>query len=134
MTLNEIYIDCENKGIEVYPFRFKSNVKGIALPDGSIAVDPDKIEDSKEELEVVAHEEAHIETGSFYNLFSPLDIKSKHERKAKTHTIKKLIPLDELKELLCCGITEHWELAEYFNVSDKFMCEALDYYKDYLMQ
>lgn len=134
MTLNELYIDCENKNIEIFPFPLKSNVKGLALPDGGIAIDVDKIENSVEEKEIIAHEEAHIETGSFYNVYSPLDIKAKHEHRAEKATIKKLIPKNELIEAIDCGIIEHWELAEYFGVSDKFMIKAMEYYGSDILQ
>jgi hypothetical protein len=127
MTLNELYNDCEKKGIDVDYFPMK-HAKGLAFPDGWIALDVDKIENSIEEKEVLAHEEAHIETGSFYNVYSPLDIKAKHERRANVATIKKLVPRNELIEAISCGFTEHWQLAEYFDVSDRFMLSAMEYY------
>lgn len=131
-TLLNIYEECDKSGIDVdyYPMRM---AKALAFKEGWIAIDVDKIESSAEELVMLTHELAHIETGSFYNIFSPLDIKEKHERKAQKQTIKKLIPLDELKEAFHNGITEPWELAEYFNVTDKFMAEAIEFYKDNLM-
>lgn len=127
MTLNEIYNDCAEKGIDVdyYPMK---HAKGLAFPNGWIALDVDKMENSIEEKEVLAHEEAHIETGSFYNVYSPLDIKAKHEKRAANATIKKLVPRDELIEAINCGLVEHWQLAEYFDVSDKFMLSAMEYY------
>lgn len=127
MTLLEIYQDCNKNGIDIdyYPMK---RAKALAFPDGWIVVDVDKIENSVEEKEVIAHEEAHIVGGYFYNVYSNCDIKSRQERKAFVATIKKLVPLNELKEAVRCGITEHWELAEYFDVSDKFMLKAMEYY------
>ncbi len=78
----------------------------ISLPEGFIAIDTDKISNSIEEKEIVAHEESHIEAGSFYNFYSPLDIKEKHEHRVGVYTIKKLVPIDE------------------------FMANAVKYYKD----
>ena len=129
MTLNEIYTECEKMGIEVYPFRMISNSKGLALPSGCIALDLDKIANSVEEKEILTHEYTHIATGSFYNIYSPIDIKAKHERKVQTMTIKKLVPENELIKAIHNGYIEHWKLAEYFDVSDKFMIEAINYYK-----
>ena len=63
----------------------------------------------------------------------PLTVKGKMEQKVKKHTIKKLIPLDELKEAVHNGIAEPWELAEYFNVTNKFMIEAMEFYRDNLL-
>lgn len=128
MTLNELYRDCENNHIEVYPFKMKSSMKGIALPSGDIGLDLDKIEDSMEEKEILAHEESHILGGYFYTIDSPLAVKGKQERRAVVLTIKKLIPRDELIQAIRSGLTEHWELAEYFEVSCKFMLQAMEYY------
>lgn len=129
MTLNDVYQDCEEKNIEVDYFPMTKAV-ALSFPEGLIAVDIDKIETSIKEKETIAHEESHIETGSFYNFYSPLDIKEKHERRAEVHTIKKLVPLDELKEAVEYGFTEMWDLADYFEVSCDFMTKAIEYYKD----
>ena len=128
MTLNELYNDCENNHIEVYPFKMKSNMKGVALPSGDIGLDLDKIDNSTEEKEVLAHEECHILGGYFYNVYSELSLKSQQEYRANIATIKKLVPRDELIEAVKNGITEHWELSEYFEVSDKLMIKAMEYY------
>ena len=133
MTLLEIYQDCDNKGIDIdyYPMKI---AKSLAFPEGWIAIDVDKIENSVEEKEIIAHEASHIETGSFYNIYSPIDVKAKHERRAAKATIKKLVPKDELIEAIKCGFIEHWELAEYFGVSDKFMIKAMEFYGSDIMQ
>ena len=133
MTLLEIYQDCDKKGIDIdyYPMKI---AKSLAFPEGWIVIDVDKIDNSIEEKEILAHEEAHIETGSFYNVYSSLDIKAKHERKAEKATIKKLIPKNELIDAIQCGFIDHWELAEYFGVSDKFMLKAMEFYGSDVMQ
>lgn len=132
MTLNELYNECENNNIDIDYFPMKEG-KALAFPQGWIAIDVDKIENTSEEMEVVAHELGHIETGSFYNIYSPLDIKAKHEYRAEKQAIKKLVPLDELKEAIKCGIIESWDLAEYFGVTDKFMKKVIYYYKNNML-
>ena len=98
-----------------------------------IAIDECAMENSAEERTHLAHELGHCETGAFYEMYSPLEVRGKAEYKADKWAIKKLVPLVELKETLENGIIEHWELAEYFGVTDKFMIKALDFYKDYLL-
>ena len=128
-TLLQVYQECDRDGIDVDYFPMREAV-AIALPDGCIALDVDKIENSAEEKVILAHEKAHIDLGAFYNLYSPLDLKSKHEYKVKKRTIKKLVPLDELQEAIDSGIVESWELAEYFDVPEDFMLEAMQFYQD----
>lgn len=132
MTLLELYQNCEENNVDVSYFPMRKT-KALAFPEGLIAIDVDKIENTAEEKEVVAHELGHIETGSFYNAYSSLDIRAKHEYRAEKHAIKKLVPLDELKEAIKCGIIESWDLAEYFDVTDEFMKKAINYYKNNML-
>ena len=76
----------------------------------------------------LAHEIGHCTTDSFYNRHTPFDIRQKHENRADKWAIKKLVPEDELNEAVSNGITEPWELAEYFNVTEDFMKKAVCYY------
>lgn len=124
LELNEIYNECERCNVDVYYYPF-NHTKAISLPDGTIAIDVDKVENSIEEKEIVAHELGHINTGSFYNVYTPLDIIGQHERRAEKRAIKKLVPENELNEAIQNGIVEPWELAEYFDVSEMFIKKAI---------
>lgn len=77
----------------------------------------------------LAHELGHCRTGAFYNIHSAQDIRQKHENRADKWAIKKLVPKDELDKAVSRGITEPWELAEYFDVTEEFMRKALCWYK-----
>ena len=77
----------------------------------------------------LAHEVGHCITGSMYNLYAPLDNRAKHENRADAWAIKKLIPIKKLTAAVKKGY-ERWELAEIFNVSDKFLEKAIKYYYD----
>ena len=127
MELNEIYNECERNNVNVYYFPFE-HTKAISLPDGTIAIDVEKVVNSIEEKEIVAHELGHINTGSFYNVYTPLDIIGKHEKRAEKWAIKTLVPENEFNEAIQNGIIEPWELAEYFDVSVKLMNKAIELY------
>lgn len=81
-----------------------------------------------EETVCMAHELGHCETGSFYNKYSCFDLISKHEYRADVWAIKKLIDKSELISALKNGITEIWDLAEHFDVTEDFMRKACKYY------
>lgn len=78
--------------------------------------------------EVLYHETGHCVTGSFYNIYSPFDIRQKHENTADRWAIKELLPFDEMRGAMREGYTEVWELAEYFDVTESFVRRAYDYY------
>ncbi len=52
------------------------------------------------------------------------------ENRADKWAIQKLVPKDELEEAVSRGITEPWELAEYFDVTPEFMYMAMWYYEN----
>ena len=76
----------------------------------------------------LAHEVGHCVTGSMYNIYAPLDNRAKHELRADRWAIKKLVPFNDLRTAIKKGIRECWELAEFFNVTDEFMNNALKFY------
>ena len=93
-----------------------------------IGMDPFQIETSAQERVHLAHELGHCKTGSFYNVYSSLDIREKQEKKADRWAVMQLIPATELKKALLSGVTEVWELAEYFDVTEDFIRKAIEIY------
>lgn len=94
----------------------------------AIVLDPNKIESSADENTKLAHELGHCLYGGFYSSTTPLYTREKHEYKANVWAVKFLVPWDELREAVHNGITELWELAEYFSVTEAFINLALEYY------
>lgn len=127
-SLNELYCEADSSGLIVFYCPFKKN-KSISTPDMYIGIDTDKLASAIEEKVCLAHEIGHCKTGSFYNIYTPLDNRRKHEYHADRWAIKKLIPKNELDEAVRCGMIELWELAEYFEVPESFMTKAVEYYK-----
>ncbi len=128
-TLLDLYNEAEEKYIDVDYFPTRSLVS-FSTSENLIAIDVDKLESNREEKVHLAHEMGHCVTGSFYNIYSPLDIRQRHENRADRWAIKRLIPRKHLIEAFKEGITEIWELAEYFEVTEGFMRKAIEYYKN----
>ena len=132
MTITKLYDFAVQNNIDVFPFALNGCESLSLLEDGEcfVAIDPYKIASNADEKVKLAHELGHCEMGAFYNVFSPFDIRSKHEHTANKWAIKKLIPEDELKEA-CKFCSNCWELSEYFGVTEDFMQRTLKYYKEY---
>lgn len=128
MTLLDLYQRAEQEGVDVDYFPMREVIP-FSLPEGLIAMDVDKMKDSQEEKVFLAHELGHIETGSFYNVYSGLDVRGKHERRADKQAIKMLVPKDELDKAVRDGYTELWELADFFGVPCEFMEKAVKFYQ-----
>lgn len=130
METNKLYSLAENRGISIDRFSLPHN-ESLSLKSGNnlyIALD-DYIYGAKEKV-CLAHELGHCETLSFYNIYSPLDIREKHERRADRWAIKKLVPKSQLLNAFKHGYDNIYMLAEYFSVTADFMKKAIDFYKD----
>lgn len=128
MTLDELYIYAEDREIEVDDFPMRELVSA-SFPEKWIAIDTRKIKTRMEEKVALAHEVGHCETGSFYNIHSPFDLREKHERRANVWSYQKLVPHKALLAAVEKGITEIWELAEYFDVPCDYMQKAAEYWR-----
>ena len=94
-----------------------------------IGIDPFEIETTAEERVHLAHEIGHCETLAFYNAYSPLEIREKHELRADRWAVSRLVPMRELTDALKHGISEIWALAEHFEVTEDFMRKVLKIYR-----
>lgn len=130
--LSELYVLAQNENIDISCFDLPE-CRSLSLLMGDkcyIAIDPFALETTADEACILAHELGHCVTGSFYNRYSDIDIRAKHERRADKWAIKKLVPKDELNDAFEHGIVEPWDLAEYFNVTEDFIRKAVEFYKD----
>lgn len=131
MTINQLYERALNQGIEIDDVKMRE-LRAISFPEGWIAIDMRKF-DSKRELKcILAHEIGHCETGSFYNIYSPFDLKAKCEYKANKRAVEILMPIDEVCKAMRIGYRSAWALAEFFDVTQAFADMALTFYADRL--
>lgn len=75
-----------------------------------------------------AHELGHCMRWSFYNRYTRLDIRQKHENKANKWAIAQCISVDDLDDAIADGCTEWWQLSERFGVTEDFVKKAVCWY------
>ncbi|MBQ2847216.1 MAG: ImmA/IrrE family metallo-endopeptidase [Clostridia bacterium] len=129
---NELYEIAEKNGTEIVCCDLPRTCSvSVRTASGCcfIGIDPFEIETTAQERVHLAHEIGHCETLSFYNTYSPLDIREKQEKKADRWAVSKLVPFDELNEAFERGTVEIWDLAELFDVTEEFMLKAIEIYK-----
>lgn len=129
----DLYELADERGYYVYWYTFDDpRISSMSVMDEDrdchIAVDPYRFESEADERHKMAHELGHCETGSFYNEYAACDVRQKHELRAERWAIKKLLPVEELTDRVAAGDLP-WELAEYFNVPQSMVEEAVDYYR-----
>ena len=93
-----------------------------------IGIDATVQDNGPQERVHMGHELGHCETGSFYSIHTAVDCRQRHENKADKWAILKLIPVEALDEAVALGLTEFWELADYFGVTEQFIKKAVCLY------
>lgn len=131
MTLDQLYARADSDGIEIDDVRMRE-LRAVSFPEGWIAMDSSKYDSLTEFKCELAHEIGHCETGAFYNIYSPYDLKEKCERKANRRAAEILMPITDVRRALHRGINQPWALAEYFDVTLEFAVMALDIYAEEL--
>lgn len=112
-----------NNNIELINYDFKSdNIKAICS-DNIIALSS-KIKDTKEKICILVEEIAHIKINTGNITENP-----KEELKARGLAYNGLIGLEGIISSYKYGCTNRYEMAEYLEVTENFLEEALHYYK-----
>lgn len=128
METDRLYGLAKNSGVRIDRLRVSEN-KSISVKYGEkYFVCIDKNLSEKDEKVCLAHELGHCATSSFYNIYSPFDIREKHEKRADKWAINKLVPKTVFKKALKEGYDNIYSLAEYFGVTTDFMQKAVDLY------
>ena len=137
--LAQLYDFAEDRDIQYLNKSFSNTKKAMCAQyqDKSLIVmDSEAIASDTEETELLAEELGHLETGALYAVEDYLNPNYhlnvlKAEYRARRWAIKKLIPKDELFSAIESGYIETWDLAEYFDVTEKFMIQAILYHDIY---
>lgn len=127
MTYNSLLQEAEDNNIEIIEFTFESDSMGMCV-DNIIALS-DKLDTTVEKKCILAEELGHYYTtvGNISDLRDVLN--RKQERKARNWSCEKLIPLKSILKAYYNQCTNLYELAEYLDVTEKFLKDALEYYQ-----
>lgn len=128
VTLLDLYNRADAQGIEIDDVPMRS-LTSVSFPQGWIALDTAKLQTTAEHKSILAHELGHVETGSFYNIYSSFDLRAKQERRADKAAIKMLVPFKRLLSAMRSACCEVWQLAEYFDVTEELINKALVLYE-----
>lgn len=121
--MKQLWETAQTHNIDVF-YGSIPHCRSLSLPD-HICLDYSLLFDNADSRVCFAHEIGHCVTGSFYNRYTPLDVRQKHENRADRWAVQKLIPVDALDDAVANGYTTLWELAEFFGVTEDFMRKAV---------
>lgn len=121
--------EAEDNGVHVYDFDLGwEELEGLYI-DGNVALST-KIETSERKACILAEELGHHYT-TVGNILDQNDVGNrKQERKARAWAYEKMIPLNSIKKAIKKGFCETWEIAEFLEVDEKFLKEAIKHYEE----
>lgn len=127
LLYEKLLIEANNEGINVYE-RDIGKFKGLYI-DGNIALNR-SIKTCSEKACVLAEELGHYYT-TYGNILNQNKAENrKQERRARAWAYERLVSLESLIEASKHAIRNKHELAEFLGVSEKFIEEAIKYYKE----
>lgn len=128
MTFEALLQEANDNNIEIIEFTFESDCKGMYV-DKTIAMSV-KLNTRKEKKCVLAEELGHHYT----TIGNITDLKNVCNRKqeliARKWSYEKLMPLESLIKASFEGCSNLYELAEYLDVTEAFLKDALEYYQN----
>lgn len=127
MLYETLLINASNEGLNVYE-RDIGKFKGLYV-DNNIALNQ-AIETRSEKACILAEELGHYYT-TIGNILDQSKVGNrKQERKARAWAYERLVGLISLIDAAKQGIRNRFELSEFLGVSERFLEEAIRYYKE----
>ena len=128
-AVSAMYNDLHGLGVDIADLKLKANT-AIAFMDNFLVIDRSRCRTAAKERTVLAHEAGHYLSGAFYLAYSPYEIKEQAESKAFAASVEKYVPVEELRRAMASCFTEPWQLADYFNLEEDYIKEALHYWTE----
>ena len=130
MTYDSLVLELAKEGVEVIEHSFCSSaLKGLYV-DNVIAINYKGISSDTEKACILAEEYGHYRTTSG-NILNPKNVSNiKQEKRARNWGYEKLVSLEKLIEAYKAGVKNCYDLADFLDVTEDFLQNALKHYKE----
>jgi len=125
VTIEQLYQIASERGVKIYDAPMRE-LCAVSFPHGWIAIDRRQFPTDAEYKCALAHELAHILTGTFYKMSAREHVRDLSEYRANRCAAEMLVPLSELRRAMHRGILYGHILARMFDVTRDFIDMALE--------
>ncbi|MBE6926741.1 MAG: ImmA/IrrE family metallo-endopeptidase [Ruminococcaceae bacterium] len=128
--LSDFYGYCQKNQIDVIPYDGCPQ-PGATIRDRNeyaIFLDFTKIRSTHLLRGICYHELGHAATGALHKVDSPYELVERSEHRAIRWAAEQYLPENELRVAFQSGVTEPWQLAEYFDLPQRDIEKALYYW------
>ena len=130
--LSQFYNYCQRNAVDVIPYTGMPS-PGATIRDGedlAIFLDIAAIGTLRELKGVCLHELGHAATGALHRLSSPFETVERSEYRANRWAAQQFLSVGAFYEAFDAGCRDLWELAEYFDLPEQDIQNALSYWTE----
>ena len=130
--ISDFYDYCKRHNVDVIPYDGCPQ-PGATIRDGvfyAVFLDFTKIKSTRLLRGVCFHELGHIATGALHKVDSPYELVERSEYRANRWATQTFLTEEAFREAFALGYTELWQLAEYFDMPEQVVSQALTYWQD----
>ena len=130
--LSDFYTYCKQNNVDVIPF-MGMPAEGATVRDGTemaIFLDFSLIRSTRQLKGVCLHEQGHAATGALHKISSPFELVERSEYRANRWAAEHFLPVEDFRDAFAAGYTELWQLAEYFDLPEHDVKNALTYWTE----
>ena len=130
--LAQFYDFCKENKVDVIPYDGCPQPGATIYDRGQYAIflDFTKIQSTRLLRGICCHEMSHVATGALHKAGSPYELVERSEYRANRHTAQTVLTKEAFRQAFRAGCTELWELAEYFELPEEDIKNALTYWSE----
>ncbi len=128
----DFYDYCKKHQVDVIPYIGAPRPGATIRDRGMYAVflDFGKIRSTRLLRGVCFHELGHAATGALHKVDSPYELVERSEYRANRWAAEQYLTEEDFRAAFALGYTELWQLAEYFDLPESDVAQALTYWKE----
>lgn len=128
--LSDFYRYCQKNRVDVITYNGCPQPGATIRDQGNYAIflDFTKIASTRLLRGVCYHEMGHAATGALHKVDSPYELVERNEYRANRWATQHFLTAAEFREAFSYGYTEPWQLAEYFDLPQREIENALKYW------
>lgn len=130
--LFDFYEHCKKQDVEIILYTGCPK-PGAAIRDHgdyAIFLDFSKIQSTRSLRGVCCHELGHAATGALHKVDSPYELVERSEYRANRWAAEHFLTAADFQAAFDAGYTELWQLAEYFDLPEETIKNALTYWSE----
>ena len=130
--LSNFYTYCKQHDIDVIVYDGAPK-PGSTIRDAdwyAIFLDFTQIRSTRLLKGICYHELGHAGTGALHKVSSPFELVERSEYRANRWAAEHFLPVEDFRDAFAAGYTELWQLAEYFDLPEQDIKNALTYWTE----